>query len=191
METLLNILYYIIPFIILLGILVFVHEFGHFIIARWLGVTVTDFSIGFGKELWSRTDKHGTRWKISAIPLGGYCQFLGDADASSSTSTDVSALPEEMQKGAFQVQKPWKKLAIVAAGPLFNYLFAILIFIGLFYTYGRMVFPSVVGGLVDNGAAADAGIESAIKSCKLTVMKRMISKISAAKLCWRKAMISM
>lgn len=159
METLLNIIYYIVPFFVLLGILVFVHEFGHFIIARWLGVTVTDFSIGFGKELWSRKDKHGTKWKISAIPLGGYCQFLGDADASSSTSTDISTLSETAQKGAFQLQKPWKKLAIVAAGPLFNYLFAILIFIGLFYSLGRMVFPSVVGGLVENGAAAEAGIE--------------------------------
>lgn len=159
METLLNIVYYIVPFLVLLGILVFVHEFGHFIIARWLGVTVTDFSIGFGKELWSRKDKHGTKWKISAIPLGGYCQFLGDGDASSSTSADVSKLSKGAQKGAFQLQKPWKKLAIVAAGPLFNYLFAILIFIGLFYNFGRMVFPSVVGGLVENGAAAEAGIE--------------------------------
>ena len=158
METLLNIIYYIVPFLVLLGILVFVHEFGHFIIARWLGVTVTDFSIGFGKELWSRKDKHGTKWKISAIPLGGYCQFLGDGDASSSTSTDISSLSKEAQTGAFQLQKPWKKLAIVAAGPLFNYLFAILIFIGLFYNFGRMVFPSVVGGLVENGAAAEAGI---------------------------------
>lgn len=108
METLLNIIYYIVPFIVLLGILVFVHEFGHFIIARWLGVTVTDFSIGFGKELWSRKDKHGTKWKISAIPLGGYCQFLGDGDASSSTSTDVSNLSAEAQKGAFQLQNRGK-----------------------------------------------------------------------------------
>lgn len=159
MDAILNIIYYIVPFIILLGILVFVHEFGHFIIARMLGVTVTDFSIGFGKELWSRTDKYGTKWKISAIPLGGYCQFLGDGDASSSTVTDVSALSEEQQKGAFQLQKPWKKLAIVSAGPLFNYLFAILVFIGLFYTMGRMVFPAVVGGLMENGAAQEAGIK--------------------------------
>ena len=134
MDMILNILYYIVPFVVLLGILVFVHEFGHFIIARILGVTVTDFSIGFGKELWCRKDKHGTNWKISAVPLGGYCQFLGDADASSSTEVDVSGLSADEQKGAFSLQKPWKKLAIVVAGPLFNYLFAVLIFIGLFYT---------------------------------------------------------
>lgn len=86
MEWLLNIIYYIIPFLILLGVLVFVHEFGHFIVARKLGVAVSAFSIGFGKKLWGKTDSKGTEWKISAIPLGGYCQFLGDADESSSTT---------------------------------------------------------------------------------------------------------
>ena len=80
MEMLANIVYYVVPFLLLLGILVFVHEFGHFIVARKLGVSVSAFSLGFGKELWSVTDKKGTVWKISAIPLGGYCQFLVDAD---------------------------------------------------------------------------------------------------------------
>ena len=158
MEILFNILYYVIPFIVLLGILVFVHEFGHFLIARLLGVTVTDFSLGFGKELWSRQDKHGTKWKISAIPLGGYCQFLGDADASSTTNADLSALSEEQKKGAFQAQKPWKKLAIAVAGPLFNYLFAVVVFIALFYSVGRMVIPSIVGGTIAGEAAEQAGI---------------------------------
>ncbi len=157
--TMLDILYYIIPFVVLLGILVFVHEFGHFIVARWLGVTVTDFSIGFGKELWHKTDKHGTRWKLSAIPLGGYCQFLGDSDASSSTVADLSELSATAKAGAFPLQKAWKKLAIVAAGPLFNYLFAIMIFIGLFYSFGRLVYPPVVGGLLAGEAAEEAGIE--------------------------------
>lgn len=159
MDILLNIIYYIVPFIVLLGILVFVHEFGHFIVARMLGVTVTDFSIGFGKELWSRKDKHGTKWKIAAVPLGGYCQFLGDADASSSTVADLSALSEEEQKGAFPAQPAWKKLAIVVAGPLFNYLFAILIFITMFYSFGRMVYPSVIGGLIPGEAAEEAGLQ--------------------------------
>ena len=159
MDMLLNIIYYIVPFIILLGILVFVHEFGHFIVARMLNVTVTDFSIGFGKALWSRKDKHGTKWKIAAIPLGGYCQFLGDADASSSTVADLSELSEEEKKGAFPAQKAWKKLAIVFAGPAFNYLFAILIFIALFYSYGRMVYPSVIGGLIPGEAAEEAGLQ--------------------------------
>lgn len=159
METLINILYYVIPFIILLGILVFVHEFGHFIVARLLGVKVVAFSIGFGKELWSHTDKKGTRWKISVIPLGGYCQFLGDADASSSTTDKALAkLSKKERAMAFPLQKTWKKLAIVVAGPLFNYLLAVLIFIGIFFTFGKMLHPSVVGGVVENSAAAEAGI---------------------------------
>ncbi len=159
MEILSNIVYYVIPFIVLLGILVFVHEFGHFIVARRLGVTVVAFSIGFGKELWSTVDKKGTRWKISAIPLGGYCQFLGDADASSSTIDEsVADLPEEAKKGAFHLQKTWKKICIVVAGPLFNYLFAILLFIGLFYSFGKMVIPPIVGQVMPDTAAAEAGI---------------------------------
>ena len=97
MEWLLNTIHYVVPFLFLLGVLVFVHEFGHFIIARKLGVAVSAFSIGFGKSLWSKTDKQGTEWKISAIPLGGYCQFLGDADESSSTTeVDLSKYTEEI-----------------------------------------------------------------------------------------------
>jgi len=160
MEILTNIIYYVIPFIVLLGILVFVHEFGHFIVARKLGVTVVAFSIGFGKELWSTVDKKGTRWKISAIPLGGYCQFLGDADASSSTvdENSVKDLSEDAKKGAFPLQKTWKKICIVVAGPLFNYLFAILLFIGLFYSFGKVVIPPIVGEVMPNTAASEAGI---------------------------------
>lgn len=160
MEILLNIVYYIVPFIILLGILVFVHEFGHFIIARSLGVKVSAFSIGFGRQICSYVDKYGTNWKISAIPLGGYCQFLGDADAASSAAESevLENLSEEDKEHAFPNQKPWKKLAIVLAGPLFNYLFAILVFSALFFTYGKIVYPPVVGGLIEGGAAQIAGV---------------------------------
>ena len=159
MEWLLNIIYYIIPFLILLGILVFVHEFGHFIVARKLGVAVSAFSIGFGKKLWSVMDKKGTEWKISAIPLGGYCQFLGDADESSSTAeVDLSKYSEEEQKHLFVTQKPIKKLAIAVAGPLFNYLFAFIIFFGLFFFLGSYNIPPVVSGVVENSPAERAGI---------------------------------
>lgn len=161
MEWLLNIIYYVVPFLFLLGVLVFVHEFGHFIVARLVGVQVSAFSIGFGKELWSRTDKKGTCWKISAIPLGGYCQFLGDADASSTTSEGkAQELSEEEKKKAFPFQSPFKKLAIVLAGPGFNYLFAILLYAGLFFTLGSFTFPPIVGEAVPEGAAAQAGIKS-------------------------------
>ena len=159
MGSLLNIVYYVVPFIILLGVLVFVHEFGHFIVARMLKVKVVAFSIGFGKELWSRIDQYGTRWKLSAIPLGGYCQFLGDADASSSTvDSTLTNLSEEDQKAAFPLQPAWKKIAIVVAGPMFNYLFALLLFWALFFCFGRMVYPSIVGAVMQGEAADTAGI---------------------------------
>lgn len=160
MDWLINIIHYVVPFLILLGILVFVHEFGHFIIARLVGVQVTAFSIGFGKELWGRRDKHGTYWKISAVPLGGYCQFLGDDDASSSTAGDkAKQLSEEEKKKAFPYQNPFKKLAIVLAGPGFNYLFAILIYAALFFTLGKFTFPPIIGEAVPAGAAAEAGLQ--------------------------------
>ncbi|MBQ7633880.1 MAG: RIP metalloprotease RseP [Alphaproteobacteria bacterium] len=156
-----NILYYILPFIILLGILVFVHEFGHFIVARMLGVKVVAFSIGFGKELWSRTDKKGTEWKISAIPLGGYCQFLGDGDASSSTTDKaLKKLTKTEKKQAFALQSTWKKIFIVVAGPLFNYLLAVLLFFALFWGYGRVGVLSYVGEVMPNSAAEKAGIQA-------------------------------
>lgn len=162
MEWLINAAYYIIPFIVLLGILVFVHEFGHFLIARLCGVQVTDFSIGFGKELWGFTDRHRTKWKICAIPLGGYCQFLGDADAASANSDEaVDELSAEDKKKAFPFQKPWKKLAIVLGGPGFNYLFAIVVFTMMFALLGKFSFPPVVGEVVPGGAADKAGIAAA------------------------------
>ncbi len=159
MEWLINTLYYVIPFVVLLGILVFVHEFGHFIVARLCGVQVETFSIGFGKTLWSRKDKRGTEWKISAVPLGGYCQFLGDADASSSTADDkASELSEEQKKFAFPYQNPFKKLAIVLAGPGANYLFAVIVFTAIFFFVGKIAFPPVVGEVFPDSAAASAGI---------------------------------
>lgn len=159
MEMLVNIVYYIVPFLILLGILVFVHEFGHFIVARKLGVSVSAFSIGFGKELWSKTDKEGTVWKISAIPLGGYCQFLGDADESSSTSeVDLTKYTKEEQKHLFALQPPIKKLAISVAGPAFNYLFAFVIFFGLFFFIGSYEIPPIVSDVIEDSPAQKAGI---------------------------------
>lgn len=161
MEWLINIVYYIVPFLILLGILVFVHEFGHFIVARKLGVSVSAFSIGFGKELWSTTDKKGTVWKISAIPLGGYCQFLGDADESSSTTeVDLSKYTQEEQTHLFATQRPIKKLAISIAGPLFNYLFAFVTFFFLFFFVGSYDIPPIVSEVISDSPAQKAGIQA-------------------------------
>jgi regulator of sigma E protease len=136
-----------------------VHEFGHFIVARKLGVSVSAFSIGFGKTLWSKTDKQGTVWKLSAIPLGGYCQFLGDADESSSTSdVDLSKFSEEEKKHLFVTQAPSKKLAIAFAGPFFNYLFAFVVYFGLFFFLGSYDIPSVVSEVLPDSPAQRAGI---------------------------------
>ena len=161
MEWLINIIYYVVPFIVLLGILVFVHEFGHFIVARMSGVQVEAFSIGFGKMLWSRKDKHGTEWKLSAIPLGGYCQFLGDADgASAKVDEKAKKLTKEEKKRAFAFQNPFKKLAIVLAGPLANYLFAVLVFACVYTFVGKVLYPPVVGEVMEGGAAQKAGIQA-------------------------------
>ncbi len=157
MEWLLNTVYYVVPFLILLGILVFVHELGHFFVARLCGVKVTDFSIGFGKKLWGWTDRKGTEWKLSLIPLGGYCKFLGDEDAASASQSDKN-ISEDEKKFAFAAQHPLKKLAIVVAGPAANYLFAVLIFAGIFFFLGKMDFPPVVGEVIPGGAAESAGV---------------------------------
>lgn len=158
MDWLINAVYYVVPFVVVLGILVFVHELGHFAVARMCGVKVDVFSIGFGKELWGRRDKQGTYWKIAAVPLGGYCQFLGDDDASSAGDGKASELSEEEKKFTFQYQSPAKKLVIALAGPMSNYLFAILIFVGIFFFLGKINFPPVVGEVFENSAAAKAGI---------------------------------
>ena len=159
LDWLVSIIYYVVPFLVLLGILVFVHEFGHYIVAKLCGVAVSEFSVGFGKEIWGRDDKSGTHWKISLIPLGGYCKFLGDADASSSTEDEAAKeLSEEDKKRAFPFQKPQTKLAIVFAGPAFNYLFAILVYATIFFFWGKFDYPPVVGGIIKESAAEAADI---------------------------------
>lgn len=157
MEWLVNAVYYVVPFVILLGILVFVHELGHYLMAKISGVKVAEFSIGFGKRLWGFRDRSGTEWKLCAIPLGGYCKFLGDGDAASS-SDESETLSEEDKKYAFAYQNPFKKLAIVVAGPGANYLFAILVFAGVFFFLGKVDFPAVVGEVIKGGAAEQAGV---------------------------------
>ena len=157
MDWLINAAYYVIPFIILLGILVFVHEFGHYIVAKLCGVKVAEFSIGFGKQLWGIKDSSGTLWKISAVPLGGYCKFLGDTDEASS-GNEAASLSDEDKKYAFAFQNPFKKLAIVIGGPAFNYLFAVVVFAGIFFAFGKMDFPPIVGEVIKGSAAEKAGI---------------------------------
>jgi regulator of sigma E protease len=149
----------ILAFLVLLTPLVFIHEFGHFIVARWCGVRVEVFSIGFGRKLFGWTDSKGTQWRISAIPLGGYVRFFGDANAASAPSEAASSMSPEDRKVAFPHQAVWKRALIVAAGPAANFLFAILVFAGLFMTLGQLVTPAKVGQVMPETPAARAGFQ--------------------------------
>jgi regulator of sigma E protease len=153
---------YVVPFIIVLGILVFVHEFGHYIIARINGVRVLDFSIGFGPELFGWQDSHGTRWKVCLAPLGGYVRMFGDMDPASAKNIEDDEeieLTEKEKEQAFFTQPVGKRAAIVAAGPLINVLFAVLLYMGLFMAVGQPYAPTIVGGVVEDTAAARAGLQ--------------------------------
>lgn len=146
------------PFLFVLTLVVFIHELGHFLVARWCGVTVKAFSVGFGPELLGFTDRKGTRWKLSAIPLGGYVKFLGDENAAS--APDPAALERmtaEERAGALQSKSVGQRAAIVAAGPLANFVLAIVIFAVVFAAFGRPITSPRVDELVAGGAAEQAG----------------------------------
>lgn len=150
---------YFLPFVVVLTIVVFVHEFGHYWIARRSGVKIETFSIGFGPEIFGRTDKHGTRWKISAIPLGGYVKMFGDADPASSPDPKVREMTEAEKKISFFHQNVRTRAAIVFAGPAANYVFAVLVLALLFVFTGQPFTSSEVGGLAEDGPAAKAGLQ--------------------------------
>src|SRR5438105_12984053 len=133
-----GILGYVVPFLFVLTIVVFFHELGHFLVARWCGVKVITFSVGFGPELYGFNDRHGTRWKVAAIPLGGYVKFFGDDNAASVPDQPARAtMPEAERKLSFVHQKVAPRSAIVVAGPLANFVLAIVIFAGLFMIFGN------------------------------------------------------
>lgn len=150
---------YMVPFILVISLLVFVHEMGHYLVGRWCGIRATAFSVGFGPELIGFTDKRGTRWKISAVPLGGYVKFFGDEDVSSKPDSDgLSGLTLEERAQTLAGAKLWKRAATVAAGPIANFILAILIFMVLFTVYGRMISDPVVSEVRPESAAQTAGI---------------------------------
>ncbi|OCP00928.1 MULTISPECIES: RIP metalloprotease RseP [unclassified Ensifer] len=150
---------YVLPFLLVLTLLVFVHEMGHYLVGRWSGIRILAFSIGFGPELVGWTDRHGTRWKLSAIPLGGYVKFFGDEDAASVPNYErLEALAPEERSRTFLGAKLWKRAATVAAGPIANFILAIAIFAVLFSVYGRQVADPVVARVNENSAAAQAGV---------------------------------
>jgi regulator of sigma E protease len=152
---------YIIPFLFVLTIVVFFHELGHFLVARWAGVKVLTFSLGFGPELCGFNDRHGTRWKISAIPLGGYVKFFGDdTEASTPSNATLATMSEEERNFSFHHKKVGPRAAIVAAGPIANFILAIVIFAALFTFFGKPSTTARVDVVQEGSAAAAAGFKA-------------------------------
>jgi regulator of sigma E protease len=149
----------IVPFLFVLTIVVFVHEMGHYLVGRWCGIGVREFSIGFGPELFGFNDRKGTRWKLSAVPLGGYVKFVGDMSATSDPNEqETASLTEEERRVAFHLQPVWKRAATVFAGPLFNFLLAIAVFAVMFSIYGRYVSEPTVAEVRAGSPAEAAGM---------------------------------
>ncbi len=151
-------------FLIVLSILVFVHEWGHYAVARLCGIRVETFSIGFGKEIFGITDSHGTRWKFSLFPLGGYVKMFGDTDPASAGADDkvkdgeeIRPMTENERKEAFFSKPVWKRAAVVFAGPGINFIFAIVLLAGLYMFHGRPVTPPLASGIFMDSPAARAG----------------------------------
>lgn len=150
----------IVPFLFVLTVVVFVHEMGHYLVGRLCGIGVKTFSIGFGPELFGFQDGHGTRWRLSAIPLGGYVKFVGDINATSTPDSDeIEALSPEEHRIAFHTQPVWKRALTVFAGPAFNFILTIAVFAVMFAAYGRFVSEPMVAEVQPDTPAAAAGFQ--------------------------------
>jgi regulator of sigma E protease len=151
---------WIVPFLFTLTIIVFFHELGHFLVARWCGIRVLVFSMGFGPEVAGFNDRHGTRWKISLIPLGGYVKFFGDDNEASVPDPAVlAAMSEEERKQSFFGQSVDRRAAVVVAGPLTNFVLAVIVFAGVFMVFGKPTAIPRVASVEPNSAAAAAGFQ--------------------------------
>jgi regulator of sigma E protease len=159
MEFLAGIWNYVVVFLVILTIVVFIHEAGHFLVARYNGVKVEVFSIGFGPEIWGYTAKSGTRWRVSLLPLGGYVKMFGDADPSSATG-DGRPMTEAEKAVSFRYKRVGQRAAIVFAGPAANFLFAILGLAGMFMVLGQQITEPVVGQVHAGMAAEEAGLKA-------------------------------
>ena len=162
MNILSNIAIYAGAFVVVLSVVVFVHEFGHFQVARWRKVAIDTFSIGFGKTLLGWRDRHGVQWKVGALPLGGYVKFTDDADAMSTAPVeqidDPAAKAEARKRGLFHAQPLDTRAMVVAAGPITNFIFSILAFSLIVFITGRDI--ARVDTLVPGGAAEAAGLQA-------------------------------
>lgn len=149
-----TVLGYLLPFLFVLTVVVFVHELGHFLVARWCGVAVKTFSIGFGPEIAGFNDRHGTRWRLSWIPLGGYVKFIDDDNAASAGHKSLEQLSPEERARSFQSKPLAARAAVVAAGPIANFILAIVIFTAIFALFGERITAAKVD-IVNPGSAAE------------------------------------
>jgi regulator of sigma E protease len=150
---------YVVVFLVLITVIVFVHEMGHYLVARANGVRVETFSIGFGPELFGFTAKSGTRWKFSLLPLGGYVRMFGDLDGPGEGADKIAAMSPEERAVAFRTKKVHQRASIVVAGPVINFIFGILLLAGLFMAYGEQRTPPVIGQVMPGSAAEAAGLK--------------------------------
>lgn len=150
---------YLIPFLFVLTVVVFVHEMGHFLVARWCGVGIKAFSIGFGPEIFGFNDRHGTRWRVAWIPLGGYVKFIDDENAASAGQKSLESVPEADRDKTFQGKSLGQRAAIVAAGPIANFIFAVLIFTAVFSIFGERITAPKVDAINPGSAAERAGFK--------------------------------
>jgi regulator of sigma E protease len=148
----------LLAFLAAIGPLVFIHEYGHYIVGRWFGIGAETFSIGFGREVAGWTDKRGTRWKVGWLPLGGYVRFTGDMDPAS-MGRGLDQLSPEVRSRSFHAKPVWQRALVVAAGPAANFLLAILIFAGFVATFGAPRTPAVADRILAGSPAALAGIQ--------------------------------
>ncbi len=182
---------YLLPFLFVLGLVVFFHELGHFIVGRMCGIKADVFSMGFGPEIAHFIDRYGTRWRLAALPLGGYVRFHGDANGASETDFEAAAaMPESERAVSFFAQKVWKRAAVVVAGPLANFVLALVIFTGLFYFKGREILIPRVDQVIAGSRAAVAGFHKgdlvvSINGAKIDNfldMQRIVSTSAGVKL---------
>jgi len=158
----------LVPFLFVLTFIVFFHELGHFLVARWNKIKVDAFAVGFGPELFGFNDRNGTRWKFCAIPLGGYVKFFGDEDGSSKPDFEkLQTMNADEREGAFEHKALWRKASVVAAGPIANFLLAIVIYTSLFMIHDDIQVKPIVGGVVAGSPAESAGFQAGDRIIRL------------------------